>query len=680
MNWKFKPLVAIISMFLLIALPGANETGPECNFSPYEYQAVAGFEINVTVALADPNSSVENLSVNCGNNIVRSIARGDLQADETHMLFNFSCTYNSSGEYHPAGTINTTDGEQIGCDNIAQVTVAEAPLPPSISSLAVENTTSTSAMIVWKTNQPSNSSVTYWITENSSIGSAQQVTAHSVKLSNLQEGKAYYYFATSCNLAGCARSETSSFTPANMCAVNNKCETAGTATSYRKFYRNENSGICEVQETVTCGAAEGCCEAGCSDASGCLTRPVSGRCAEICNDPTRKSLSISGTCNGCGQNYAKGTCSYAKMECTAESKCKSPSSDAVTCGGIKYYCVLEAGSYVWSPDSSPCIPAPSATHPPVPISGGGDSGGGGFATITATARPSVSPSVGQKKVVEIPLESDDTGLLDKVENETLIEILNAPDRDIFNRINVTRAEFDPPDLIRENGRVLIIGTTDSKYPLRIPKCYIPPEDRSTKRGSNGAECICSANYGSNFSRFRCEIAPKFPKMLAEKYTIELRNDMNESGLQTLILPIGKKASLVPLTVTKKRNEILFYAGTFIGMMLAAYALYHLLSKFEKEQKRNEVLHGQKRKILEDMDVLKFHYLKRDIDYSTFNMAMVQKQKELTEVDTRIAEFEAKAGIRKPAKPAVEGGQSGEGVKNPQGENKSNSSAPSSTNP
>ncbi|MFH1750888.1 MAG: hypothetical protein ABH863_04380, partial [Candidatus Micrarchaeota archaeon] len=446
---------------------------------------------------------------------------------------------------------------------------------------------------------------------------------------------------------GCSRSPTGAFTPANKCSVGNFCQRADSGDiSYKKFAPNPNSLLCEVRETVACAAGQGgCCAPSCSNQTGCSTLPKDGACIpEVCSDPTRKSLKIGGACTGCGANLAVGICEYSTFNCDRDNKCKL--KGGINCGGATYYCIEENGNFIWSTEGIQCAQASS----PAPTNLGG-TGGSGSSETSPSPEPSPfageypSPTPGFQKLN--PLEEDPVAdLRGKVSDETLSKIQNATNKAIFNIIKVLKSEYEP-ELIRESSRVILIALTDSKYPLKDPVCYPSPSD---PKRATAAACECHASFGGNFSRFRCDITPKFPRLLAGKYTIELENDLNESGLQELSLPIGKKASLKPLYVQVKENEFLFYSAIFIGMMLISYALYHVLSKLEREQKMGDMLHQRKRSILEEMNTLKIHYLKRDLAFDTYNMAMTQKQKELTEVNTRIAEFDNRMeGRGKPVK-------------------------------
>ncbi|MFH0971741.1 MAG: fibronectin type III domain-containing protein [Candidatus Micrarchaeota archaeon] len=299
--------------------------------------------------------------------------------------------------------------------------------------------------------------------------------------------------------------------------------------------------------------------------------------------------------------------------------------------------------------SATASPGPTPLPTPTPTQQQGSSGGGGAATPIQTITPSPVPSLESHTIDSAPAQNEvDPWLLIGLENTTQEEIINSTDLSRFNNITVTKVDFDP-EIVSAYSRVRIFATTDSAYPIKNVNCYIPTDQSKF----NKAECKCELNYNNNFSRFKCEIVPKPPlSVLGTEYILEVGNDAGKKGIFTALLPVGQKASLIKKPITAKRNEFYFYAGIFVALMLVGYGMYHLLYKFEKESKAGEVLQQQKKKIIGDMDTLKFHYLKRDIDYELYNKAMMQKQKELTEVNTRLGERESRGSKKEktPQKP------------------------------
>ncbi|MEK6953726.1 MAG: hypothetical protein AABX01_01865 [Candidatus Micrarchaeota archaeon] len=623
---------------LLLILASFSAADLSCSFAPAQYSAFAGVEINITVKLIDEDNKTQSVAIDCGTGIIAG-GPGLGPPEQTPTPINFTCAYPQAGQYNVTGwIIIKTGGETKSCTNNATVQVMAAP---AISQITEGNQTLASIDISWLTDQPANSSISFGITDRAGIGSAELRVHHSLKLANLQEGKTYNYIIESCNIAGCTSSVTRAFMLVNICTVQNACETSPNGPLYRKYSLNETAS-CELKQTDTCTAgAGGCCEATCANDKGCLTTARANACVDICIEATRKTLKIIGVCTGCGISNAKGECGYSQRVCDAASKCKS-TSDSISCGGAAYYCIEENGNFVWSQNAASCIPAstPVATI----SSGGGGSGSGGGSGTGATPTPTQSMPPGNLDSGHVPIPflgetNPADSLIGIVDNETIEIIKKSPNKESYNLIQVVSHQFDP-ELIREGARVLLIATTDSESPLKTPRCYPAPAD---PRKAIAADCSCSENLGGNFSRFRCDIIPKFPKLLAGSYTIELSNALGQSGFQTIELPIGKSAKLTRLTVKSGRNELLFYGAIFAGMMLISYALFHVLSKFEKAAKAGEILRQQKQKVLSDMETLKFHYLKRGIDYATYNMAMIQKQKELTEINTRIAESQSGKG-------------------------------------
>lgn len=86
---------------------------------------------------------------------------------------------------------------------------------PSLTGMVAENIDENSAEVSWTTNEKTNSSIQYGISNN--FGTVKSINddamSHSITLSNLNSSTTYYYAATSCdNVANCNTSATASFT------------------------------------------------------------------------------------------------------------------------------------------------------------------------------------------------------------------------------------------------------------------------------------------------------------------------------------------------------------------------------------------------------------------------------------------------------------------------------------
>ncbi|MFH1257642.1 MAG: fibronectin type III domain-containing protein [Candidatus Micrarchaeota archaeon] len=284
-------------------------------------------------------------------------------------------------------------------------------------------------------------------------------------------------------------------------------------------------------------------------------------------------------------------------------------------------------------------PASQASPTPPPISA---------ATIIPSPTPSPSPTLqGFRIDTDVSDEEVRQQFEAKLTPEDLGELLKAPDKSLYNRILVIEpTKFDPAGRLREGAYVQFVVRTDSVFPLINVSCYLQNDEKNTLRGRNAAACECTLNYSNNPSNFICKIIPKFPKVLGEHYTLKMVNTQDQKGLYTINLLTGQAASITRQEVKSTRNSLYFYGGIFVAVMLVVYGIYHILQKFEREGKEGDMLMMQKKKVIEDMEMLKFHYLKRDIDYDTFTLAMTQKQKEITEINTRMAELQNKIAGKK----------------------------------
>ena len=81
-----------------------------------------------------------------------------------------------------------------------------------IQSTSAWTASTTSATIIWNTDEGSNSSVTYWASPSTTIGDNKYVLSHSVELTGLSSNTSYSYYYTSCDFAGnCNSSSTYGF-------------------------------------------------------------------------------------------------------------------------------------------------------------------------------------------------------------------------------------------------------------------------------------------------------------------------------------------------------------------------------------------------------------------------------------------------------------------------------------
>lgn len=110
-------------------------------------------------------------------------------------------------------------GDEIGKCNDEPTPTPSDTAAPVISGMSATSTASTTASIVWATNEPADSTVWYAtstpisVVTASSTNSASLVTSHSISLSGLTTSTLYYYFVGSKDSAlNAATSTESSFT------------------------------------------------------------------------------------------------------------------------------------------------------------------------------------------------------------------------------------------------------------------------------------------------------------------------------------------------------------------------------------------------------------------------------------------------------------------------------------
>ncbi|MFY9268167.1 MAG: fibronectin type III domain-containing protein [Candidatus Manganitrophaceae bacterium] len=90
-------------------------------------------------------------------------------------------------------------------DNIFTTTTPPDTIPPRISGITASNISSTSAVITWTTNEPSDSLVKYGVTSNYNFFTlldANRVTSHSRTLTNLSPSTTYHFQVVNKDAAG----------------------------------------------------------------------------------------------------------------------------------------------------------------------------------------------------------------------------------------------------------------------------------------------------------------------------------------------------------------------------------------------------------------------------------------------------------------------------------------------
>jgi len=109
--------------------------------------------------------------------------------------------------YYELSGYNTNSNGVLIVDDFSITTFGSTPdtQPPVISQVAAQNLTTTSAQIVWQTDEASDSQVQYGLTTSYGISTpldALLVASHAVSLSNLQSNMLYHYRVRSRDAAG----------------------------------------------------------------------------------------------------------------------------------------------------------------------------------------------------------------------------------------------------------------------------------------------------------------------------------------------------------------------------------------------------------------------------------------------------------------------------------------------
>ncbi|MDD5192599.1 MAG: hypothetical protein PHH54_02395 [Candidatus Nanoarchaeia archaeon] len=159
-------------------------------------------------------------------------------------------------------------------NNLNDSFIMGADITPPVLSGADYSATVSTATINWTTDDPSNSSVTYWASPTTTVGNNIPTISHSVTITGLSLNTIYSYTYTSCDFAGnCNTSPTYTFTtPAEgttegssgggvSCITNWKCDlwsSCAGGEQIRTCYDDNSCGTSagKPDETKKCGVDE----------------------------------------------------------------------------------------------------------------------------------------------------------------------------------------------------------------------------------------------------------------------------------------------------------------------------------------------------------------------------------------------------------------------------------------
>lgn len=617
--------LAIGGLFMLYSLLGLPSA---CTFSSQEYNAYAGIETNLSLEI--PQSAPFTINFSCGNGLF-IIESYEAPLPASPMLLNFSCVYQNIGIYHANAELSTPSdapNQAATCQGPSTIYVSAMPannisvreisLPPTIEKGKVVEV-SARLLNIGETGTQINGMELLDVTEGkviSTIGEAFEIGPGGSKTITFKwntEGAStgLHLINVTATVGG---SQTFNITHTTIIAALPKFIEVINVTNSDGSVNISVKTDLEANLTITYWLKTNLQKTSLENSTYAKRHTFQILLAE-----NGEYVYILSACNHAGCQTSDA---YSFVIASAQAS-PTPSMQA-------------SASATPTSQPSPTTPAstppaaPSITPSPIIVVGEPE------ATQTPTPSTIAALPIG---TIEPDIEIDGEELSRTLENDTVSLITQSPDKGRFNLINITSMIFEPVPIIRTRT-LRMMGYTDSKSSLSQVKCYIPPEDRDKPESRNAAKCVCDPNF-SNTKRFLCEIKPAAFNLVGARYTIELRNENNESGIFVIVLRPGERGEFRRYVVSSKRNELYTYIAIFISLMLVGYGLYHVFTRLEKEHKKGEVLLQQKKAVLEDMETLKFHYLKRNIDYETYNRAMTQKQKELTEVNTRIGERESR---------------------------------------
>lgn len=567
-------------LFIILGI-AALAYATSCEFNPQVYNASVGEETRLLLSVSG-DCGQANVSYSCGESGTAGVPKTFVAASdaECNARLSLPCSYPHAGEYSVKASLLSEDGSSLDCLNEAMVNVT---CGSGQDGVACSPPSCAPDLLRQEGVCSSGSCVVPPVLSCSLSNYCQQASCNS----------SAYYCSFNSTSAKYGWSEDPS-----LCAQYPQCPPAyceGLSPSLSHVSFNYSNNTC-LQNTVSC-AAGGCCAPSCN-ATGCFSSP--GACADECSPYL---LKVSGSCSGCGGAGANGVCSYSPLECGPQNLCQS-----AVCGTTTYYCIKDGVSYIWSENRLSCLPQsiPASTPSAAPRDG----------FIPAGAPPEVD--------VPYPEGFGATPLPSSAGIQRRISVTTEPSSVVWNAvIGVTGYYFEPP-VINADSKARAFVFTDSALPLlRNLKCDGP------------SKCICRPPFNGSYSNFVCEIYPKASGV----YYLTLANTANESGRFAASLVPGKSALLLKLVVASRTGEFLFYASVFVAFCLLLYGLHHLYTRFEHERRKGATLSQQKQHLLEEMGRAKAAYMKRQISEEDFKQAVLRIQKDLTEVNARLREFE-----------------------------------------
>ncbi|MFH1200253.1 MAG: hypothetical protein V1708_04245 [Candidatus Micrarchaeota archaeon] len=207
--------------------------------------------------------------------------------------------------------------------------------------------------------------------------------------------------------------------------------------------------------------------------------------------------------------------------------------------------------------------------------------------------------------------------------------LSAQDSDVASGvggISVLSSHFEP-QIVSGSDPVLVTVQTGSRLPLlRAISC----------KGPSPCSCVVSASATSaSATDFSCDIFPP----ASGSYSVIASNAAGESGNFEIRLVPGQKALLVRLVVPPRVGGFLFYAGIFVSFSFLLYGLHHIYRLFEQERNRGVALRQRRQSLYDEKELLKAAFMRGHVPAEAFRHSSMRIERELTEANARLAEFE-----------------------------------------
>ncbi|MFH0971090.1 MAG: hypothetical protein V1835_00835 [Candidatus Micrarchaeota archaeon] len=149
----------------------------------------------------------------------------------------------------------------------------------------------------------------------------------------------------------------------------------------------------------------------------------------------------------------------------------------------------------------------------------------------------------------------------------------------------------------------------------------------------GKSCDCQIEDPGAFS---CNFYPTATGV----YRINMESQARMAYGNVTIELINGRAPILKQEVREETISLgtMLFALSFAVIVVLAYVAYFVYKLMMRKRDALNALYDQRRKVEDDMKVLRYRFLKREIDANTYNAVLRQKEQELAGVNEKIVKM------------------------------------------